>query len=289
MSGNQNETRSDYSKFDSMTNDELEEILRLDAEKPEDESSDLDMLMYVMGVLAKRRRNSAKPGKTPVEAYQSFVAHYAADDAEVTTENIHNTVTFKPRQKRNGWKRLLTAVAACAAIVCCGVVTTTVLGYDTLEQFFDWTKEVFSFSEPEQTELSGLSGDYELVDDTWENVLSLFNVPANLMPNNPPDGYTQIDVAISETPQARAVIGHFENGEKYLRMTVRDHLAENQCMIERAEEAHETYDYCGVTYFFFSNSNKVRVVWVVDAFECMLYGNLSLDEMKALIHSIQEG
>ena len=50
----------DFSKFDSMTTEALQQILRLDAMKPEGEESDAEELFYIMGVLADRRRNDSK-------------------------------------------------------------------------------------------------------------------------------------------------------------------------------------------------------------------------------------
>ena len=45
MPNNQNRSNQDFSRFDSMSNEELEEILRLDAQKTEGEESDLEMLL----------------------------------------------------------------------------------------------------------------------------------------------------------------------------------------------------------------------------------------------------
>lgn len=289
MPGYQNETHSDYSKYDSMTNDELEEILRLDAMKSEDDDSDIDRLMYVMGVLAKRRRNSANPGKTPEEAYQSFVKNYCTDDAEVTDEYIHNTITYTPKRSVPAWRRILTAVAACFTIVVCGAFATNAFGYDVLDQFFDWTKEIFRFSAAEQTESSGPSDEYELADATWEDILKKKNIPLDLIPLQALPGFEQVEISAFETPQMRSVTALFEKGERFLRMTVRDFLSEDPSIMERSEILLETYEHGGVLYHFFANLDDIFVVWNIENYECKLYGNLSVDEMKELIHSIQEG
>lgn len=289
MPSYQDETRSDFSKYDSMTNEELEEILRIDAEKSEDEDSDIDMLMYVMGVLAKRRKSSANPGKTPEEAYKSFVENYYTDDAEVTNENIHKTITFKPKRRASAWKRILTAAAACFAILACGAFTTNVLGDDTFDQFFDWTKEVFFFSSSEQTEVSGPSDEYELLDVTWEELLQKKNIPLDLIPLQAPPGFNQVDISVLETPQVRSVQAEFRRGERFLRIAVRKDTTEDSLMMEKAEDPAETYEYADVTYYIFLNSDKVHVVWQAESYICSLYGDLSMDEMKELIHSIQKG
>ena len=48
-----NNGRCDYSKFDSMTTEELEEILRQDVQNLEGDT-DIDMLMYITEVIRKR-------------------------------------------------------------------------------------------------------------------------------------------------------------------------------------------------------------------------------------------
>ena len=68
MSENQNRRVGNLSKYDAMTTEELEEILRLDAEAPQEQESDIEMILYIMEVLAKRKRNNGHTGKTAQEA-----------------------------------------------------------------------------------------------------------------------------------------------------------------------------------------------------------------------------
>ena len=60
MSEKQNRGIGDLSKYDAMTTEELEEILRLDAEMPEGQESDTDKILYIMEVLTERKRNNRK-------------------------------------------------------------------------------------------------------------------------------------------------------------------------------------------------------------------------------------
>ena len=54
MSENRNR---DYSKYDAMTTQELEEILRLDASAPEGEESDTELLLYVKNADSAKRKS----------------------------------------------------------------------------------------------------------------------------------------------------------------------------------------------------------------------------------------
>ena len=66
MSENRNRGIRDFSNYDSMETEELEEILRSDADAPESKESDTELLLYIMEVLAKRRKRSGiKAGNKP--------------------------------------------------------------------------------------------------------------------------------------------------------------------------------------------------------------------------------
>ena len=49
--------KTDLNRYDSMDTEELQEILRADASKSEAEVSDQETILYIMEVLAKRRKD----------------------------------------------------------------------------------------------------------------------------------------------------------------------------------------------------------------------------------------
>ncbi len=116
MSENLNRSNPDFSKYDSMSIGELEEILRADAMGPERDDSDIDEILYVMEVLAKKRRQNGIAGKTALEAYQEFQQHYLPLIEEES----------EPRRKSNVIPfRRIAAVAASLVLVFS--LTTTVI------------------------------------------------------------------------------------------------------------------------------------------------------------------
>ncbi len=58
-----------FSKYDTMEDEALRDFLRLDASKPEAEAADTEELLYIMGVLEKRRkeRGEARDAKKAFE------------------------------------------------------------------------------------------------------------------------------------------------------------------------------------------------------------------------------
>lgn len=56
MSGLDSGNSKDYSKYDRMSTESLEELLRLDAELPDGEGPDIDEILYISEVIAKREK-----------------------------------------------------------------------------------------------------------------------------------------------------------------------------------------------------------------------------------------
>ena len=113
MSDNRSRGSRDFSKYDSMKSEDLEEILRLDADAPEGTEADTELLLYVMGVLADRRRNSCHTGNTAQEAYESFMQNYLSDEDDI---EIAPETESKPVVRSVRWLRRITAAAAVLAV-----------------------------------------------------------------------------------------------------------------------------------------------------------------------------
>lgn len=79
--------RQGYTKFDTMSTDKLEEILRLDAQLPEGETPDQDAILYIMEVLAQRERENKSENTPDVEAawysFNQYYRPYTEDTAEI--------------------------------------------------------------------------------------------------------------------------------------------------------------------------------------------------------------
>ena len=58
----------DFSIYEAMTTEELEEILRLDAEAPEGAQSDTELVLFILEVLAGRRNTENITGNKAQKA-----------------------------------------------------------------------------------------------------------------------------------------------------------------------------------------------------------------------------
>lgn len=277
MSENQIRGTGDLSYCDTMTTEELEEILRLDAEMPEGQESDTDKILYIMEVLAERKRNTSHTGNTALKAYESFKQHYMPE----TEDNI---IPVKTRRGMPRWVRSLTATAAVLAILLAGSITAKAFGFNIWKAVIQWTQETFHFGEWGNTDSYN-----NLPYTSLQEALEKGNVPADLVPTWIPDGYVLSEIKVDRTPVKKIYKAKYTKEEQTLRITVQDCLDESPVYIEQSKELIEEYNYSGITYYLLENNESRQAVWVVDSYECYISGRITIDELKQMISSIKEG
>lgn len=281
MSENQSGRINEFSQYDAMTTEELEEILRLDAEAPEGQESDTETLLYVMGVLADRNRKNGHTENTALEAYESFKQHYMP---ETEKRVLESEAGHKPKNRNIRCLRSLSAVAAVLVIIFIGSITAKAFGLDIWEAVVTWTQETFHLSGRNQTDEPNPDGDLKYA--SLNEVLVSVGINEPLLPTWVPDGYQLTDIIIDATPKQNTYIAIYENGSNALKITVHDYLGSTPTYIEQSEDFVETYEVSGVTYHLFSNNKRAQAVWVYDSYECYIFGELTIEELKLMIESI---
>ena len=77
MSESKEHFHRDFSKFDEMSTEELNEILRQDSQLPDGEESDIDAILYIMEVIEKRSQELPLSDFKDVDrAWSSFNENY---------------------------------------------------------------------------------------------------------------------------------------------------------------------------------------------------------------------
>lgn len=283
MSENQNRGAGDFAKFDSMSTQELEEILRLDAEAPEGQESDGELLLYVMGVLAKRKRDSGNPGKTAHEAWESFNEHYLPVEEE----------EYPAKKAANGtrpWLRRMIAAAAVIVLLIAVPLTASAFGWETFwNAVATWAKETFSFVTGEQSGNSEPVKTDALQFTSLQQALTETGHEGNFVPTWIPDGYDLIDITIGEAPEQKIYNAFYSKGETPLSIFVQAYLASDPQRIEIGEEPIEVYVASGVEYYIFENVDQTQIIWYTDSYECCISCELTMEEIKTMIDSIGKG
>ena len=286
MSENQNCGNQNFSKYDEMTTPELEEILLQDYDAPEGEESDIDTILYVMGVLADRKRKNGHTGKTALEAYESFKLHYMPGPGE-TEEAEEADEPAMPKRTKPRYLRGLTAAAVIALAVLLGSFAAKALGVDIWETVVRWTQETFHFGNQEQTETPDKEKNLEF--SSLQEALQKANIEEKLVPTWIPDGFELTEITVQETPARNVYAAIYQCGDSTLKIIIRNYLNADPQYIEQSDDFIETYTVSNITYHLFSNYDTSRAVWIIDSYECYISGNLTVDQLKLMIDSITKG
>ena len=276
MSDNLNRSKPYFSKYNSMSIGELEEILRADAMGSERDDSDVDEILYVMEVLAKKRRQNGIAGKTALEAYQEFQQHYlpmVEEDSKPQRQT--NIIPF----------RRIAAVAASLVLVFSLSITANAFSFkDVWDAVVTWAQETFSFSMG--VEVSEPKTEDEFVYSSFQNALIMGKVDTAIVPSRVPDGYFLIDIKIDETPIQKTYMAIFQNDDKYLKLVIQSLINGNPEQIEISGELVEKYSTNGIDFYFLENNDIFQVAWFTSNYECYIAGDASIDELKYMIDSV---
>ena len=287
MPDTRNRRDSEFAKYDAMSTEELQQLLREDASKPVGEESDTDVLLYVMEVLAKRRKERNE-GKSPEEALESFKQKYYTEN-NISSDS--ESVPVAPKRRNIGrWMQGLVAAAAILVFVIGGSITAHAMGFDLWEIIAKWTQETFHFgyaadsvtnlSEPNSEDMQSFSGLQAALDD--------YDISVPLAPTWFPDGYEEAVVRTLDSPDQREFIAKYQNGDGSIRIRIADFLSSDPEQIEQSDSLIEVYKSAGIDYYIFDNEGLLQAVWLNDNFECYISGPLTLSEIKEMIDSIDE-
>lgn len=278
MSENLKRSNPDFSKYDSMSIGELEEILRADALGPERDDSDVDEILYVMEVLAKKRRENGTAGKTAFEAYQEFQQHYLPMvEEDSTPKRKTNIIPF----------RRIAAVAASLVLVFSLTTTANAFSFkDVWDAVVTWAQETFSFSMG--VEVSEPKAENSLVYRNLYDALQEVDMDV-ATPTWIPSGYQLDDIIVDTTPVQEIVIAIYINDSNMVKISVKSFLSGEPEQLEKSDNLEEVYSFSGNDYYIMLNNGVTQAAWIVDDYECHIVGNLSVEEIKLMIQSIGKG
>lgn len=276
-----------FAKYDAMSTDELQQILRDDASKSEGEESDTEALFYVMEVLAKRRQ-ARNEGKSPEEALESFKQNYYTEN-DISSVSESTTAAFKP-SSRGRWRRGLIAAAAMLVIVIGSSITANAMGFDLWEVIAKWTQETFHFGYAGQVDDSNApSPEFIHPCASLQEALDSYNISTSIVPTWIPDGFSETDVRITESPIQRLFRANYECEDSIIVIRVVDFLNNLPTQIEQSDSLIEVYESAEIEYYIFDNEGYLQAVWINDNFECLISGPLTIVDLKTMINSIEKG
>lgn len=287
MPDTRNRRDDEFAKYDAMSTEELQQLLREDASKPVGEESNTDVLFYVMEVLAKRRKERNE-GKTPEEALESFKKHY---DTENEISSDSESIPAAPRRRSIGrWMQSLAAAAAILVFIIGGSITAHAMGFDLWEIISKWTQETFHFGYVSDTSESNAPDKEDTQSYTGlQEALLASDIQISLAPTWLPGGYSEVEVIIEDTPLQRRYAAKYQSGDNTIRIRIVNYLSGTPTQVEQSDTLLEIYSVSGIDYYIFDNNSQLQAVWINENYECFISGPLTLSEIKEIIDSIEKG
>lgn len=275
----------DFSKFDSMTTEALQQILRLDAMKPIGEESDTEELLYIMEVLADRRRNdSTYTGKTVQQAFENFQKYYMPDKSN---DDAVDAAPAKQNKISVLWLRRIAAVAAALAIVFLTTFTADAFGYDLFGKVAKWSEEFFHFDPNSNSSEATLPDTEDKLEYTsLQEALDINGITLRLAPSYLPNEYLLSKIEVFSSPKEIVFHANYQADGGELIIQIRQLLSSFPIEIEKNDNCVEIFERNGIAYFLFENNNTVQASWVVEEFECFIIGEITIEEMKRIVASI---
>ena len=272
--------RAEFSHYDSMTTEELQEILRKHANGELQTEPDTDELYYIMEVLARRREEEDPQAFcSDEEALADFRKHYMprADEARSCTKRFSTH-----------WVKAVAAVAAILIVVLGATVSAEAFNVDLWGKFANWTKEIFQFTDlPQGTTVANPEEDYNVELKSLQEALNDLSFSEKLAPTWMPKGYMCKDLKVVNTPQVRSISAIYENNESELVIKICRTIGVQAPQVEKNDDFLELYVVDGVEYYIFSNTETLQAAWSIGEFECIIGGKITLEEMKMMIDSIE--
>lgn len=270
----------DFSQYEAMATEELEEILRLDAEAPEGAQSDTELILFILEVLDGRKSTENITGNKAQQAWESFQNNYMPEEAEKSAEQKHTAKWLS---------RLVAAAAAIALLVVIPISASALTFEEVWDIFARWAKETFSFVSGENAEISEPSPKDNRGYASLQEILAEHKRDSSIIPSWIPEGFTLDAIDKNVSPAREVYSAYYVAGDKELHIQVRTHLSEDIQNNEIQNNPIEIYPHEGIEYYIFINKDKLRVIWLVGPYECLISGDVSIDELKLMIDSIKKG
>ena len=273
----------DFSHLDKLSTEELQEIIRQDSFL-DDDSSDIDTILYITDLLAKRS-DSSNNSKDVEAAWKSFKENYypyISDPEPLYSFDSpeDKVVKAKPRRPRRVMKTLSVA-AVLAVVIISGSVTASAFGYSLWGAVAEWTRDTFGFTQSSQN-----NGIYPF--ENLRDALAAYDIDEPIVPQWIPDGYGEDTVQAAETPDSKIIVAVSKYGSKEIKFEVKifDDPSNRHWLYEMFEDDVEKYSSNGIDFYIMKNDDFTRVSWAVGNNECSILCSLKPKEIYRIIDSI---
>lgn len=303
MSVSKQHNERDYSVFDQMSTEELQEFLFQDSLLEDPEASDIDAILYITEVVARREKEDTTIKQFDVEAaLASFHRDYdprhgnvsgkasavkSPRDADIRERPFNREYFYPWPRLRLRWKGSKIAIAVVIMIALSGMVVGALGGFDWVS---NWGEGAYHSSKgPSNNPLLEL----DLFDDVPEPLQELqsklvdYGVWQDVVPKYFPAGYELEECKVGERGIYQEINYMLSNADgSSIIFSYLIYPEEGRVLERTIGEEKEEYEVDGVTYSIMSNLKSYSVNWHVDNVDCSVVGLPSREELLKVIDSI---
>ena len=286
-----------YPIFEQLSTEELNNLLAQDFAAMDEEGPDVDYIMAIMEVINKREQ-AAEHQSDVDAAWKEFQEQYQGQAAAFNRSNYCETdsshrdqsSSTPPSPKKSHTLRLLLI-----AVIMIALLGGTASGFGRVFQaVVNWTAETFGFEAPYGEKASA---DAFAQEDPYADLRSAVATYTILpvIPKWAPEGTTRATEAGVQTTERRGsvIISGFyqiEARQFIVRIRVYNELSTDYTGSYQwdAKQTVLSYNVGGLNHDIICNNQKNSVAWTNENVECMIQGDLSVEELETMIDSIYE-
>ena len=300
----------DGTAFDGMSTESLQDILYRDSLTADSGDADMDTILHIMEVVARREKDSPNSHIPDADAalasfhknYEPLArggrSLYETDEPLAQNSSSSPDDPFKrsqsPRRTRKPkrFRRITSIAAAVFVVIFIGSATAQALGLNLWGAIARWTSETFGLF----TDRIAAQEDHpeeqvaeQLV--TLQKLLFEHEVVTARLPSYIPDRYAEFDTTVTENPGYTDFACLMKSGETPTDLIVQYRLhrdAPYTPLYEKDEASPDVYTHNGIDFYILTNKDAYCAVWSLGHLEGFISGAASRGELTVILDSIGE-
>ena len=281
MSNSGNSEHRDYSRFERLSNEELRSILARDSLLDDGEDADVDSILAISEILARREQTPASEIDAAWESFQKDYRPYTMDAKPLFALDDEKEERSEGRKKTRLLVRIVSIAAVISLLLGFGAVTAYARKGALWNVVVNWSQGSFRLADPDEPKPGPF---YALA-----TALRGCGIREALVPKWLPDGYGEGTFQFEDISGFMQFYSTCYNGEKEIHMNVFRYSSEQRPEVIYESDTsipYEIYEAGGVEHYLMMNDKYRRAVWMNGDLECSILGEVSEQEMKQIIDSI---
>lgn len=286
-----------YPIFEQLSTEELNNLLAQDFAAMDEEGPDVDYIMAIMEVINKREQ-AAEHQSDVDAAWKEFQEQYQGQAAAFDRSNYCETDSShrdQPSSTSPSPKKTHTLRLLLIAVIMIALLGGTASGFGRVFQaVVNWTAETFGFESPYGEKASSEAIVHA---DPYVSLRSAIAeyTDLSIVPNWAPKGTVKADdIGVQKTERKESVLllGSYQIGTRQfiIRIQIHDENPPKYKDSYQWDNSYTTIAYNAgrISHDIIHNAETAAAAWTNENVECMIQGDLSVEELETMIDSIYE-